>query len=112
MLRNSDKQTEQDLGITPMEEMSKDAEIKKMQSQLSKFKLESKLRRNLASEIEKQKQIALAAQSVAQEKKKGIGSSISAIGKISSPAIVPFNFLGRKTGKYCEYQKTNDDILF
>ena len=51
-----------------MEEISKDAELKKMQSQLSKFKLEAKLRRNLASEIEKQKQIALAAQSVAQEK--------------------------------------------
>ena len=53
-----------------MEEISKDAELKKMQSQLSKFKLEAKLRRNLASEIEKQKQIALAAQSVAQEKSK------------------------------------------
>ena len=51
--------SKRELGIKSMEEISKDAELKKMQSQLSKFKLEAKLRRNLASEIEKQKQIAL-----------------------------------------------------
>ena len=48
-----------------MEEISPADELKKMKSQLSRLKLEAKLRRNLASEIEKQKQIALAAQSAA-----------------------------------------------
>ena len=94
--RNSDKQTEQRLGITPMEEMSKDAEIKKMQSQLSKLKLESKLRRNLASEIEKQKQIALAAQSVAQEKTKELEVLSLQLAKYLPPQLYHSIFLGEK----------------
>ena len=77
-----------------MEEISKDAELKKMQSQLSKFKLEAKLRRNLASEIEKQKQIALAAQSVAQEKSKELEVLSLQLAKYLPPQLYQSIFAG------------------
>ena len=77
-----------------MEEISKDAELKKMQSQLSKFKLEAKLRRNLASEIEKQKQIALAAQSVAQEKSKELEVLSLQLAKYLPPQLYQSIFSG------------------
>ena len=79
-----------------MEEISKDAELKKMQSQLSKFKLEAKLRRNLASEIEKQKQIALAAQSVAQEKSKELEVLSLQLAKYLPPQLYQSIFAGEK----------------
>ena len=86
--------SKRELGIKSMEEISKDAELKKMQSQLSKFKLEAKLRRNLASEIEKQKQIALAAQLVAQEKSKELEVLSLQLAKYLPPQLYQSIFAG------------------
>ncbi|MDG2405795.1 MAG: hypothetical protein P8M25_12810, partial [Paracoccaceae bacterium] len=79
-----------------MDDVSPDEELKKMKSQLSRLKLEAKLRRNLASEIEKQKQIALAAQSVAQEKTKELEVLSLQLAKYLSPQLYYSIFSGEK----------------
>ena len=79
-----------------MDEILLADELKKMKSQLSRLKLEAKLRRNLASEIEKQKQIALAAQSVAQKKTKEMEVLSLQLAKYLSPQLYDSIFSGEK----------------
>ena len=79
-----------------MDEILPADELKKMKSQLSRLKLEAKLRRNLASEIEKQKQIALAAQSVAQKKTKEMEVLSLQLAKYLSPQLYDSIFSGEK----------------
>ena len=50
------------------EELNK--EVRTLKMQIAKLQLESKLRRNLASELDKQKQIAKNAEELANEKSK------------------------------------------
>jgi class 3 adenylate cyclase len=79
-----------------MDDVTPNEELKKLKSQLSRLKLEAKLRRNLASEIEKQKQIALAARSVAQEKTKELEVLSSQLAKYLSPQLYHSIFSGEK----------------
>jgi len=83
-------------GLKIMDDVTPNEELKKLKSQLSRLKLEAKLRRNLASEIEKQKQIALAAQSVAQEKTKELEVLSSQLAKYLSPQLYHSIFSGEK----------------
>jgi|TARA_B110000483_G_scaffold124543_1_gene149821 class 3 adenylate cyclase len=74
-------------------------EIRSLKMQVAKLQLESKLRRNLASELDKQKQIAKAAQEASNQKSKEIEEIASQLSKYLSPQLYDSIFLGNKTAK-------------
>ena len=72
------------------------SEIRALKMQVAKLQLESKLRRNLASEIDKQKQIARNAEEIAKEKSKEIEEIASQLSKYLSPQLFASIFSGGK----------------
>ena len=72
------------------------SEIRALKMQVAKLQLESKLRRNLASEIDKQKQIARNAEEIAKEKSKEIEEIASQLSKYLSPQLFSSIFSGEK----------------
>ena len=72
------------------------SEIRALKMQVAKLQLESKLRRNLASEIDKQKQIARNAEEIAKEKSKEIEEIASQLSKYLSPQLFNSIFSGEK----------------
>ncbi len=76
------------------DELNKEIRILKMQ--IAKLQLESKLRRNLASELDKQKQIAKNAEELANEKSKEIEEIASQLSKYLSPQLYDSIFSGEK----------------
>ena len=72
------------------------SEIRSLKMQIAKLQLESKLRRNLASELDKQKQIAKNAEEVAKEKSKEIEEIASQLSKYLSPQLYNSIFSGEK----------------
>ena len=76
------------------EELNK--EIRSLKMQIAKLQLESKLRRNLASELDKQKQIAKNAEELANEKSKEIEEIASQLSKYLSPQLYDSIFSGEK----------------
>ena len=71
-------------------------EIRTLKMQVAKLQLESKLRRNLASEIDKQKQIAKNAEEIAKEKSREIEGIASQLSKYLSPQLFNSIFSGEK----------------
>ena len=71
-------------------------EIRSLKMQIAKLQLESKLRRNLASELDKQKQIAKNAEELANEKSKEIEEIASQLSKYLSPQLYDSIFSGEK----------------
>ena len=71
-------------------------EIRTLKMQIAKLQLESKLRRNLASELDKQKQIAKNAEELANEKSKEIEEIASQLSKYLSPQLYDSIFSGEK----------------
>ena len=71
-------------------------EIRTLKMQVAKLQLESKLRRNLASEIDKQKQIARNAEEIAKEKSREIKEIASQLSKYLSPQLFNSIFSGEK----------------
>ena len=71
-------------------------EIRSLKMQIAKLQLESKLRRNLASELDKQKQIAKNAEELANEKSKEIEKIASQLSKYLSPQLYDSIFSGEK----------------
>ena len=76
------------------EELNK--EVRTLKMQIAKLQLESKLRRNLASELDKQKQIAKNAEELANEKSKEIEEIASQLSKYLSPQLYDSIFSGEK----------------
>ena len=81
--------------LTKMEN-SQSNEIRSLKMQVAKLQLESKLRRNLASEIDKQKQIAKNAEEIAKEKSREIEGIASQLSKYLSPQLFSSIFSGEK----------------
>ena len=77
-------------------ENSQSNEIRNLKMQVAKLQLESKLRRNLASEIDKQKQIAKNAEEIAKEKSREIEEIASQLSKYLSPQLFNSIFSGGK----------------
>ena len=77
-------------------ENSQSNEIRSLKMQVAKLQLESKLRRNLASEIDKQKQIAKNAEEIAKEKSREIEGIASQLSKYLSPQLFSSIFSGEK----------------
>ena len=77
-------------------ENSQSNEIRTLKMQVAKLQLESKLRRNLASEIDKQKQIAKNAEEIAKEKSREIEGIASQLSKYLSPQLFSSIFSGEK----------------
>ena len=71
-------------------------EIRSLKMQIAKLQLESKLRRNLASELDKQKQIAKNAEELANQKSKEIEEIASQLSKYLSPQLYDSIFSGEK----------------
>ena len=71
-------------------------EIRSLKMQVAKLQLESKLRRNLASEIDKQKQLARNAEEIAKEKSREIEEIASQLSKYLSPQLFASIFSGEK----------------
>ena len=71
-------------------------EIRSLKMQIAKLQLESKLRRNLASELDKQKQIAKNAEELANEKSKEIEEIASQLSKYLSPQLYDSIFSVKK----------------
>ena len=71
-------------------------EIRTLKMQIAKLQLESKLRRNLASELDKQKQIAKNAEELANQKSKEIEEIASQLSKYLSPQLYDSIFSGEK----------------
>ena len=63
------------------------SEIRSLKMQVAKLQLESKLRRNLASEIDKQKQLARNAEEIAKKKSREIEEIASQLSKYLSPQL-------------------------
>ena len=74
-------------------------EIRSLKMQVAKLQLESKLRKNLASELDKQKQIAKAAQEASNQKSKEIEKIASQLSQYLSLQLYDSIFLGNKTAK-------------
>ena len=72
------------------------SEIRSLKMQVAKLQLESKLRRNLASEIDKQKQLARNAEELAKEKSREIEEIASQLSKYLSPQLFASIFSGEK----------------
>ena len=72
------------------------SEIRSLKMQVAKLQLESKLRRNLASEIDKQKQLAKNAEEIAKEKSREIEEIASQLSKYLSPQLFASIFSGEK----------------
>ena len=77
-------------------ENSQSNETRNLKMQVAKLQLESKLRRNLASEIDKQKQIAKNAEEIAKEKSREIEGIASQLSKYLSPQLFSSIFSGEK----------------
>ena len=75
---------------------NKDNEIRTLKMQVAKLQLESKLRRNLSAEIDKQKQIARNAEEIAKEKSREIEEIASQLSKYLSPQLFNSIFSGGK----------------
>ena len=71
-------------------------EIRSLKMQIAKLQLESKLRRNLTSELDKQKQIAKNAEELANQKSKEIEEIASQLSKYLSPQLYNSIFSGEK----------------
>ena len=72
------------------------SEIRTLKMQVAKLQLESKLRRNLSAEIDKQKQIARNAEEIAKEKSREIEEIASQLSKYLSPQLFNSIFSGGK----------------
>lgn len=72
------------------------SEIRSLKMQVAKLQLESKLRRNLASEIDKQKQLARNAEEIAKKKSREIEEIASQLSKYLSPQLFTSIFSGEK----------------
>ena len=69
------------------------SEIRSLKMQVAKLQLESKLRRNLASEIDKQKQLARNAEEIAKDKSREIEEIASQLSKYLSPQLFSSIFI-------------------
>ena len=81
------------------EENSKDhdqEDIKVLKSQLNKLKLESQLRKNLSSELERQKQIAVTSQNEALKKSEELELISKQLSKYLSPQLYEQIFSGKE----------------
>ena len=72
------------------------SEIRSLKMKVAKLQLESKLRRNLASEIDKQKQLARNAEEIAKKKSREVEEIASQLSKYLSPQLFTSIFSGEK----------------
>ena len=81
-----------------MVDISKD-ELRSMKIQLAKLQLESKLRSNLTTELDKQKQRARIAEDIAKSKSEQIENIAKQLSKYLSPQLYDSIFSGEKKAK-------------
>jgi len=79
-----------------MENSETDPEAKKLQAELRKFRLESKLRKNLSTELEKQKLVAVEAQQEALTKTNELEEISQQLSKYLSPQLYQSIFSGKQ----------------
>ena len=93
-----------------MVDISKD-ELRSMKIQLAKLQLESKLRSNLTTELDKQKQRARIAEDIAKSKSEQIENIAKQLSKYLSPQLYDSIFSGEKKAKI-ESEKKFLSIFF
>ena len=77
-----------------MSQTKEEVNVKKLESEVKKLRLEAQLRKNLASEMQKQKEIAIEAQELALEKKNEIDAISNQLSKYLSPQLYQSIFSG------------------
>ena len=79
-----------------MSQTKEEVNVKKLESEVKKLRLEAQLRKNLASEMQKQKEIAVEAQELALEKKNEIEAISNQLSKYLSPQLYQSIFSGEQ----------------
>ena len=79
-----------------MSQTKEEVNVKKLESEVKKLRLEAQLRKNLASEMQKQKEIAVEAQELALEKKNEIEAISNQLSKYLSPQLYQSTFSGEQ----------------
>ncbi len=86
----------QNKAIDENSDIQPEEEIKSLKSQLNKLKLESQLRKNLSSELERQKQIAVTSQKEALNKSEELEMISKQLSKYLSPQLYEQIFSGKE----------------